>query len=134
MSPKEIERTRRDAMEWVDRATAFFEASGKEIALAEYMNPKGQFVEDEMYLFVIDSKGVMRAHGVNENSWGNILLTSRILRVSSLLKRLLTSPTVKAVGGLNRNGTSPLPDKVLPKVVYFDKVDDVIICSGVYKE
>jgi signal transduction histidine kinase len=70
MSPRKIERTRRDAVDWVDRAMAFYNAGGKEIALAEFMNPKGQFVEDEMYLFVMDSKGVMLAHGANEKFVG----------------------------------------------------------------
>ena len=70
----------------MSKAIAFYKASGKEIALAEFTNPKGPFIQDEMYIFVLDPKGIMIAHGVNEKyirgvmqgtPWANSSITKR---------------------------------------------------------
>ncbi|MGA2332998.1 MAG: cache domain-containing protein, partial [Syntrophales bacterium] len=61
-----LERSKQKAKEWVAKAIEFYKASGREIALAEFTNPHGPFVQDEMYIFVLDSQGNMVAHGVNE--------------------------------------------------------------------
>ncbi len=134
MSPKKIERTRRDAMDWVDRATAFYKASGKEIALAEFMNPKGQFVEDEMYLFVMDSKGLMLAHGVNERFVGKNFLELKDSDGKPFIREIVDTANSKGSGWVEYKWYQPASRQVVPKVVYFDKIDDLIICSGVYKE
>ena len=39
------------AVDWVERAKAFYAATGKEIALAEFTNPRGQFVQDAALYF-----------------------------------------------------------------------------------
>ena len=134
MNPNRIERTRRDAMDWVDRAVAFYTASGKEIALAEFMNPKGQFVEDELYLFVMDSKGVMLAHGVNEKFVGKDFIDLKDSDGKLFIKEIVDIANSKGSGWVKYKWYQPVARRVLPKVVYFDKVDDLIICSGVYEE
>jgi hypothetical protein len=106
MSPK----TQDDAKASVEKAVAFYKASGKRIALAEFTNPKGAFVQDELYLYVLNLKGTMLEHGVNEKFVGQVSsLISRILTESSLSKRSSTPPTLKAVDGWITNGTSRWP-------------------------
>ena len=61
-----LERSKQKAKEWVAKAIEFYKASGREIALAEFTNPHGPFVQNKMYIFVLDSQGNMVAHGVNE--------------------------------------------------------------------
>ena len=53
------------AVDWVERAKAFYAATGKEIALAEFTNPRGQFIQNAQYIFVLDLNGLMLAHGMN---------------------------------------------------------------------
>ena len=65
-----LEKSQGKAKEWVAKAIAFYKASGKEIAVAEFTNSKGPYVQDEMYIFVLDNKGTMIAHGVNEKFIG----------------------------------------------------------------
>ncbi len=54
---------RREGSGW--RANTFYLASGKRTALAEFTHHKGMFVKDELYIFVLGSKGTMLAHAVN---------------------------------------------------------------------
>ena len=66
MSP----RKQIDAKEWVKYAIAFYKSSGKRIALAAFTNPNGMFVQDGLYIYVLNSTGTMLAHGVSEKFVG----------------------------------------------------------------
>jgi signal transduction histidine kinase len=121
-------------MDWVDRAIEFYKASGKDIALAEYMNPKGQFVEDEMYVFVLDLNGIMLAHGVNEKFVGKDFTKLKDSDGKSFIQYIIDTANTQGSGWTEYKWFHPTTRTVWPKVVYFEKVDDIIICSGIYKE
>lgn len=53
----EPKNTADDAKGWVEEAENFYVAAGKRIALAEFTNPQGAFAKDELYIFVLGSKG-----------------------------------------------------------------------------
>jgi hypothetical protein len=95
-----------DAKGLVKKAIAFYKATGKRIALSEYSNPEGMFVQDEMYIYVLNPRGTILAHGFNEKLWGRTSLTSRIMTASTLSKRSSTRRTLKEAAGLNTNGTT----------------------------
>lgn len=130
MSKRDVE----DARRWVERAAAFYKVSGKRIALAEYTNPNGQFVQDEMYIFVLNCKGTMLAHGVNEKFVGEEFIDIKDYDDKEFIKDLVDTANTKGSGWVEYLWANPVTKEVLPKTVYFEKVDDLIICSGVYKE
>jgi hypothetical protein len=57
----------------VKKAKAFIKANGQEKAFAEFSNPKGQFVDRDIYIFVFDKKGNTLAHGGNSKLIGKNL-------------------------------------------------------------
>ena len=67
-------REQEKIMKWVEKAIDFYKASGKDIALAEFSHPRGQFVKDQRYVFVLDLNGIMLAHGINEKYVGKNFL------------------------------------------------------------
>jgi cytochrome c len=123
-----------DAKRWVENAVAFYKASGKRIALAEYTNPNGQFVQDEMYIYALNPKGTMLAHGVNENFVGEEFIDIMDYDGKSFIKEIVEIANTKGSGWVEYKWYNPVTKEVLLKTVYFRKVDDLIICSGVYKE
>ena len=50
----------------VKKAISFYKANGKDKAFAEISNPKGQFVKEDLYVFVYDMTGKVMAHGFNK--------------------------------------------------------------------
>ncbi len=74
-------------MEWVGMAVDFYKAAGRKVALAEFTNPEGRYVDGEMYIYALDSKGTMVAHGANERFVGRIGLTSRTTQEDPLSER-----------------------------------------------
>ncbi|MFZ8420382.1 cache domain-containing protein, partial [Staphylococcus aureus] len=57
------EATKEQCVAFVQKAAAYVKANGKEKAMAEFSDPKGKFVEGDLYLFVYDLKGVNLAVG-----------------------------------------------------------------------
>jgi len=127
-------RTKDDAKDWVAKAMEFYTASGKRIALAEFTNPRGQFVQDEMYIFVLNTKGTMLAHGVNERFVGEDFIDLKDSDGKSFIREIVDTANAEGSGWVEYKWYHPGTKQVLPKTVYFDKVEDLIICSGVYKE
>jgi malate dehydrogenase (oxaloacetate-decarboxylating)(NADP+) len=128
------ERLAGDAENWVKKAITFYKASGKRIALAAFMDPDGQFVQDEMYIYVLNPKGTMLAHGGNEKFMGEDFIEVKDYDGKSFIKKIVKTANTEGSGWVNYKWYHPVTGQVLPKTVYFEKVDDLIICSGDYKE
>jgi len=122
------------AVDWVSRAKAFYSATGKEIALAEFTNPRGQFVQSQHYIFVLDQKGVMLAHGMNRWYNGKDFMGVKDSTGKTFVREIVTTAQDKGSGWVDYKWYDPVTKKELPKTLYFEKIDDVIICCGTYKE
>ena len=129
-----LEKSKQRAKEWVANAIAFYNASGKEIALAEFTNPKGPFVQNEMYIFVLDSRGYMVAHGVNEKYTNKSFVDLKDSKGKSFIREIIDGANAKGKGWVEYHWYNPVTKVTKPKSLYFEKVDDLIICSGVYIE
>jgi cytochrome c len=129
-----IARSTEDAKRWVEKAAAFYRTSGKRIALAEYTNPSGQFVQDEMYIYVLNPRGTMLAHGVNERFVGEDFSELKDADGKSFIREILDAANSEGSGWVTYKWYNPVTREVWPKTTYFRKVDDIIICSGVYGE
>ncbi len=127
-------RSKEDAKRWVEKAAAFYKTSGKRIALAEYTNPSGQFVQDEMYIYVLNPRGTMLAHGVNERFVGEDFSELKDADGKSFIREILDAANSEGSGWVTYKWYNPVTKEVWPKTTYFRKVDDLVICSGVYGE
>jgi signal transduction histidine kinase len=129
-----LERSKQKAKEWVANAIEFYKNSGKEIALAEFTNPKGLFVQDEMYIFVLDSQGNMVAHGVNEKYANKSFIDLKDSKGKTFIREIVEGSGTEGKGWVEYQWYNPVTKVTKPKTLYFEKVDDVIICSGIYIE
>ena len=127
-------RSQEEAKEWVQKALAFYKKAGKAIAMAEFTNPKGPFIEEDMYVFVLNLKGTMLAHGVNEKYIGQDFIDVKDSDGRSFIREIVEVGNTKGSGFVDYKWYNPVTKEDLVKHVYFEKVDDVLICSGVYKE
>lgn len=125
-------RGEEDAKQWVDKAVTFYKACGRRIALAEYTNPKGQFVQDEMYIYVLNCNGTMLAHGINERFVGEDFSELKDADGKSFIKMILETANTEGSGWVEYKWYHPVTKEVLLKKVYFKKFDELIICSGIY--
>ena len=125
-------RCKSDALRWVEKARKFYKSSGKRISFAEFTNPRGPFVEDQMYVDVLSCKGTMLAHGVNEKWVGEDFMDLKDAEGKFFIKEIVDTANSQGNGWVDYKWFEPSTRKMLPKNVYFEKIDDVIICSGIY--
>ena len=126
------QRSRDDAKHWVEQAKSFYKASGKRIALAEFTNPNGQFVKDEMYIYVLNPRGTMLAHGVNERFVGEEFLGLTDSDGKFFIREIVDTANSKGSGWVEYKWFHPVTKQWLPKTAYCEKVDDIIIVSAIY--
>ena len=91
------------------------------------------FVQDELYIYVLNRKGTMLAHGVNERFIGEDFSDLKDSDRKSFIKEILETANTQGSGWVEYKWSNPVTKEVLPKKVYFKKVGDLIICSGIYK-
>ena len=129
-----LEKSKKEARSFVANAINFYKSSGKDIALAEFTNPKGPFVQDEMYVFVLDMKGAMIAHGVNEKYTDKNFIDLKDSDGKSFIREIVDTSREKGSGFVEYKWYNPVSKETKPKRVYFEKVDDLIFCGGIYIE
>lgn len=116
----------------VKEAVAFAKANGKEKALAEFSNPKGQFVRGDLYVFAVDFNGVMVAHGANQTLIGKNMMDAKDPDGVPYIAKFVE--VGKQGGGwVDYKWPHPKTKQVTPKTSYVEAVDDIIVGCGVHK-
>jgi cytochrome c len=129
----ETKRTPDEASALVKKAVAFYKANGKAKALAEYNNPKGQFVDKDLYIFAIDMSGTTLANGVNPKLIGKNTLELKDASGKAFIKEFLELGKTKGSGWVDYMWNNPNSQKMEAKTSYVEKVDDIILGCGIYK-
>jgi hypothetical protein len=122
-----------DAKRFVEKAVAYYRINGRAVALAEFSNPQGRFVKGELYLFVLDSTGVMLAHGVNQKYVGKDFYRIVDSDGKHFLKDIVDTANAEGSGWMEYKWVDPVTKTEQPKIVYFKQTNGVIICSGIYQ-
>jgi signal transduction histidine kinase len=120
------------AVRLVKKAVAFFKANGLENALEEFSNPKGQFKEGEVYIFAYDLTGTMLAHP-NPALIGHNLTDVPDADGNYFRKEFVTVALTKGSGWVDYKYQNPKTKLMEHKTTYVEKVDDIIICCGIFK-
>jgi len=128
------EQSRQNAKEWVAKAIAFYKTSGKAIALSEFSKPQGSFVQDDMYIFVLTCKGTVISHGVDKKYIGQDFIDLQDSAGKKFVRDIVNTSNAKGSGWVDYIWYDPATQEAERKNVYFEKVDDLIFCSGVYRE
>jgi len=122
-----------EAKVMVGKAAAFLKSSGKDKAFKEFTEGT-QFKKDDLYVFVIDMKGITLAHGGNPKLVGKDMSGLKDADGKLFIKDMIDGATAKGSGWSDYKWTNPVTKKIDPKSTYFQKVDDVILGCGIYKQ
>lgn len=127
----DINNDAKRAKELLDRAVAYYEEK-KDRALAAF-NRQGEFIQGDLYVYAINSTGVMLASGGSSSA----LIDRIVLGLSDvdgklLFKEMLDVARSKGSGSVEYRWLNRVDRKVERKVTYFKKVGDVIIAVGYY--
>jgi len=122
-----------DATAMVKKGVAFMKSSGKDKGHAEISSKESQFKKDDLYLVVYGLDGTVRAHGANEKMIGKNLIDLKDIDGKLFVKERVDLANSKGTFWQDYKFTNPVTKKIEPKAMYCEKLDDAVVCGGVYK-
>lgn len=123
-----------EAVAMVGKAVALVKAEGKEKAFAAISDPANKTFHDrDLYIYVYDMNGTAVAHGNNPKMVGKSLIGLKDNEGKLLIKEMVDLAKTKGKGWVEYKWPNPTTKTVEQKAGYIEKVDDILIGSGIYK-
>jgi cytochrome c len=126
--------TKDEAVAMVKKAIEFIKANGNDKAFNEISNPKGQFVDRDLYVVVYDMNGKCLAHGANQKMVGRDLIDNKDVDGKEFMKERVEMMKKEASGWQNYKFRNPVSNQIEPKAMYLERSGDLIVGCGVYSQ
>lgn len=123
----------REAEAMVKKGVAYIKAHPHEQAFADISNPKGEFVDRDLYLVVYRNDGTSLAHGFNQKMIGKNLIDLRDADGKEYWRERIEWARTKASFWQDLKFVDPLTRKIEPKSTYCERLEDLLVCGGIYK-
>lgn len=117
----------------MEKAVAYLNENGKDKSLVTFSDPKTEFVKDDLYIVVLSLGGEVLAHGRNK-----AIIGKNMMGVPDVDGKLFTKLMVESANGKTQSMeykfTNPETKKTELKVSFYQKVGDVVVLCGAYKQ
>lgn len=125
--------TPEEAKDMVKKAVLFAKSNNKDVFLKEISNPKGKFVDRDLYISVYDENGVVLAHGVNPKLIGKDVSNLNDVDGKFFMKDILAQAKANGKGVVDYKWPHPETKQYQAKSAYFEMVNGMIVSCGYYK-
>jgi cytochrome c len=125
--------TKDEAVAMVKKGVAFIKKEGKEKGYTEITNKKGQFNDRDLYLVVYGLDGVVRAHGANDKMVAKNLMELKDVDGKPFVKERVEMGKANATFWQDYKFSNPVSKKIEPKQMYCERLEDTVVCGGIYK-
>ena len=124
---------KKEAEAMVKKGVSFIKTSGKDKGYTEITSKQSQFTDRDLYLVVYGLDGKVLAHGANEKMVGRVLIDLKDVDGKEFVKERVELGKAKANFWQDYKFTNPLTKKIEPKTMYCERLEDTVVCGGVYK-
>jgi signal transduction histidine kinase len=124
--------TAEEATAMVKKAVVHIKA-GKDKGYADISTKGSIFSSGDLYITVYGLDGTVRAHGANEKMIGKNLIELKDVDGKAFVKERVELAATKASFWQDYKFTNPVTRKIEPKSMYCEKLDDSVVCGGIYK-
>ena len=122
-----------EAVAMVKKAVAAIKSEGPKKAYAEIDDPKGPFVDRDLYLTVVNMDGVVLAHGADKARIGVNVLHDKDVDGKEFVKERMDLAKTKPSFWQNYKFMNPVTKQIEPKQMYCERLNDTVVCGGVYQ-
>ncbi len=123
-----------EAVALVKKAVAYIKASGKEKAFAAFSDPKGAWVDRDLYITVYDLTGTCLAHGFNAKLIGKNMIDMKDVDGKPFVKERNDRAKTENAFWVDYKYVNPISKAIEKKRMYVEKAEDVVVCAGVYEK
>lgn len=130
-----VPATDKEAIAMVKKGVAFIKANGKDAGYAA-INDKNnkEFHDRDLYLAVHKLDGTCVAHGTNEKMVGKNFMDMKDIDGKEYIKERVEFGKTKQSFWTDYKFNNPVSKKIEPKTAYCEKLDDTLVCGGIYKK
>ena len=121
--------TKEEAIALVKRAVAIITERGPEKAYAEITR---RFHDRDLYITVIDLDGKVLAHGQRANLIGRNLINSKDPDDKLFIKERVELAREQSAFWQNYKWLNPATKEIEPQEAYCERLNDTVVCGGVY--
>jgi len=121
-----------EAVEIVRRATQHRRHTTTDAFLKDLTNPAKGFYDRDMYIFALDAAGTYRAFGGNPAKVGTRVQDIAGIDGNGLLQAIVEQAS-REPGWVEYDITNPTTGRVQTKMSFVEKVDELFVGCGVYK-
>jgi cytochrome c len=124
-----------EAVAMVKKASALIKSGGKEKAFAAIADPANKdFHDRDLYIYVYDLNGVAVAHGNKPKMVGQNLAGMKDGDGKLMIKEMIELAKAPAgKGWVDFKWPNPVTKAIEHKSGYIERVDDILVGSGIYK-
>jgi signal transduction histidine kinase len=133
-APVERRATKEEAVAMVKKGVQYIKASGKEKAYADFTAKGGKFHDRDLYLVVYGLDGKVWAHGQNERMVGKVVIDLKDIDGKEFVRERVELGKSKPSFWQDYKFTDPLTKKIEAKQMYCERLEETVVCGGVYKD
>src|SRR5215472_13814815 len=126
--------TAKEAEAMVKKGVAYIKANGTEKGYAEITSKQSQFRDRDLYLVVYGLDGKVWAHGANEKMVGKVLIDLKDVDGKEFVKERVELAKTKSTFWQDYKFTNPVTRKIEPKSMYCERLDETVVCGGIYHQ
>jgi signal transduction histidine kinase len=124
--------TKDEAVAMVKKAVAAITTEGGEKVYAEISDPKGPFVDRDLYIVVCRMDGLVLAHGADQSRIGTNQLHDKDVDGKEFMRERLTLAETEPSFWQSYKFMNPVTKTIEPKQMYCERLNDTVVCGGVY--
>src|SRR3954467_1769110 len=127
--------TAKEAEAMVKKGVAYIKANGKDKGYAAITDKENKdFHDRDLYLAVHKLDGTAVAHGTNEKMVGKNFMEMKDMDGKEYIKERVDFGKTKTSFWTDYKFNNPVSKKIEPKSAYCERLDDTVVCGGVYKK
>lgn len=117
----------------VNKGVQYFKSAGEDKAMEEFSNKSGQFVQGELYLFMVDFTGMTVAHGGNPTLIGKNMKDLKDADGKLFIQAMIDTAKGKGSGWVDYKWKNPKSGEMQAKSSYIVRLGDAFLGCGIYK-
>ncbi|MDO8449766.1 MAG: cache domain-containing protein [Rhodoferax sp.] len=116
-------------------ALAHIKKVGNDQAFKDFTSDKANWTKKDLYVFSIDNKGAVLAHGANEKLIGKVLIDLKDQNGKQFMRELVDVAMTKGEGWVDYDWANPTTKKVEGKSTFVKRIPgfDGGVAVGIYR-
>jgi signal transduction histidine kinase len=125
--------TKDEAVAMVKKAVATIKAEGPDKAYKEIDDRNGQFVDRDLYIVVYGMDGMVLAHGADAKRIGTNQMNDKDADGKEFVKERIELAKTHSSFWQSYKFMNPVTKTVEPKQMYCERLEQTVVCGGVYQ-